>query len=73
MLKDQCKHLAKEGNLLKKKALRYKEISETRGSNLQKAELEVRKFQMLTASNIVLFHYTALRAKCVGGERCNEL
>ena len=41
LLKDQCKHLAKEGNLLKKKALRYKEISETRGSNLQKAELEV--------------------------------
>ncbi|XP_066352592.1 WPP domain-associated protein-like isoform X1 [Miscanthus floridulus] len=40
-LKEQCKHLAKEGNLLKKKALRYKEISETRGSNLQKAELEV--------------------------------
>lgn len=41
LLKDQCKHLAKEGNLLKKKALWYKEISETRGSNLQKAELEV--------------------------------
>lgn len=41
LLKDQCEHLAKEGNLLKKKALRYKEISETRGSNLQKAELEV--------------------------------
>ncbi|GJN12526.1 hypothetical protein PR202_ga30810 [Eleusine coracana subsp. coracana] len=40
-LKEQCKHLTKEGNLLKKKALRYKEISETRGSNLQKAELEV--------------------------------
>ncbi|KQK03527.1 WPP domain-associated protein [Brachypodium distachyon] len=41
LLKEQCKHLTKEGNLLKKKALRYKEISETRGSNLQKAELEV--------------------------------
>lgn len=41
LLKDQCKHLAKEGNLFKKKALWYKEISETRGSNLQKAELEV--------------------------------
>uniref|UniRef100_A0A0A9CMG5 Uncharacterized protein n=1 Tax=Arundo donax TaxID=35708 RepID=A0A0A9CMG5_ARUDO len=41
LLKEQCKHLAKEGNLLRKKALRYKEISETRGSNLQKAELEV--------------------------------
>ncbi|XP_062191154.1 WPP domain-associated protein-like isoform X2 [Phragmites australis] len=41
LLKEQCKHLAREGNLLKKKALRYKEISETRGSNLQKAELEV--------------------------------
>ncbi|KAM3348466.1 hypothetical protein ACQJBY_022006 [Aegilops geniculata] len=41
LLKDQCKHLTKEGNLLKRKALRYKEISETRGSNLQKAELEV--------------------------------
>ncbi|GJN39758.1 hypothetical protein PR202_gb28896 [Eleusine coracana subsp. coracana] len=40
-LKEQCKHLTKEGNLLRKKALRYKEISETRGSNLQKAELEV--------------------------------
>ncbi|XP_044975591.1 WPP domain-associated protein-like isoform X2 [Hordeum vulgare subsp. vulgare] len=41
LLKDQCKHLMKEGNLLRRKALRYKEISETRGSNLQKAELEV--------------------------------
>lgn len=41
LLKEQCKHLVKEGNLLRKKALRYKEISETRGSNLQKAELEV--------------------------------
>ncbi|XP_062196191.1 WPP domain-associated protein-like [Phragmites australis] len=41
LLKEQCMHLAKEGNLLRKKALRYKEISETRGSNLQKAELEV--------------------------------
>ncbi|TKW09144.1 hypothetical protein SEVIR_6G074200v4 [Setaria viridis] len=41
VLKEQCKHLVKEGNLLRKKALRYKEISETRGSNLQKAELEV--------------------------------
>jgi len=40
-LKDQCKHLTKEGNLLKKKALWYKEIAETKGSNLQKAELEV--------------------------------
>uniref|UniRef100_A0ACD5VSK8 Uncharacterized protein n=1 Tax=Avena sativa TaxID=4498 RepID=A0ACD5VSK8_AVESA len=41
LLKDQCKHLTKEGNLLKKKALWYKEIAETKGSNLQKAELEV--------------------------------
>ncbi|KAK1663526.1 hypothetical protein QYE76_051685 [Lolium multiflorum] len=41
LLKDQCKHLTKEVNLLKKKALWYKEISETKGSNLQKAELEV--------------------------------
>nr|CAB3482041.1 unnamed protein product [Digitaria exilis] len=41
VLKEQCKHLVKEGNLLRKKALRYKEISETRGANLQKAELEV--------------------------------
>uniref|UniRef100_A0A0D9XB40 WPP domain-associated protein n=1 Tax=Leersia perrieri TaxID=77586 RepID=A0A0D9XB40_9ORYZ len=41
LLKEQCKLLAKEGNTLRKKALRYKEISETRGSNLQKAELEV--------------------------------
>ncbi|OEL38629.1 WPP domain-associated protein [Dichanthelium oligosanthes] len=41
LLKEQCKHLVKEGNLLRKKALRYREISETRGSNLQKAELEV--------------------------------
>ncbi|KAG2576529.1 hypothetical protein PVAP13_6NG027800 [Panicum virgatum] len=41
VLKEQCKCLVKEGNLLRKKALRYKEISETRGSNLQKAELEV--------------------------------
>ncbi|KAL6659503.1 hypothetical protein ACP70R_003543 [Stipagrostis hirtigluma subsp. patula] len=41
LLNEQCKHLAKEGNLLRKKALRYKEISEMRGSNLQKAELEV--------------------------------
>jgi hypothetical protein len=40
-LKEQCKILAKEGNTLRKKALRYKEISETRASNLQKAELEV--------------------------------
>jgi hypothetical protein len=40
-LKDQSKHLIKEVNLLKKKALWYKEISETKGSNLQKAELEV--------------------------------
>ncbi|CAO2205658.1 unnamed protein product [Urochloa humidicola] len=41
LLKEQCKHLVKEGNLLRKKAMRYKEISEARGSNLQKAELEV--------------------------------
>uniref|UniRef100_A0A0E0EPQ2 Uncharacterized protein n=1 Tax=Oryza meridionalis TaxID=40149 RepID=A0A0E0EPQ2_9ORYZ len=41
LLKEQCKILAKEGNTLRKKALRYKEISETRASNLQKAELEV--------------------------------
>ncbi|KAL5223113.1 hypothetical protein ABZP36_027826 [Zizania latifolia] len=41
LLKEQCKHLVKEGSLLRKKALRYTEISETRGSNLQKAELEV--------------------------------
>ncbi|KAJ1261336.1 hypothetical protein BS78_09G021800 [Paspalum vaginatum] len=41
LLKEQCKHLTKEGSLLRKKVLRYKEISETRGSNLQKAELEV--------------------------------
>nr|CAB3479868.1 unnamed protein product [Digitaria exilis] len=41
VLKEQCKHLVKEGNLLRKKALRYKEISDTRGTNLQKAELEV--------------------------------
>ncbi|KAL6908102.1 hypothetical protein ACP4OV_002272 [Aristida adscensionis] len=40
LLKEQCQQLAKEGSLLRKKALRYKEISETRGSNLQKAELE---------------------------------
>lgn len=48
-LKEQCKHLAKEGNLLRKKALRYKEISETRGSNLQKAELEVIYLSYLTS------------------------
>ncbi|KAL6857249.1 hypothetical protein ACP4OV_018631 [Aristida adscensionis] len=41
LLKEQCQQLAKEGSLLRKKALCYKEISETRGSNLQKAELEV--------------------------------
>lgn len=41
LLKEQCKHLAKEGNILRKKVLRYKEISDTRGSNLEKAELEV--------------------------------
>ncbi|CAO2167923.1 unnamed protein product [Urochloa humidicola] len=41
LLKEQCKHLVKDSNLLRKKALRYKEISEARGSNLQKAELEV--------------------------------
>ncbi|XP_006660433.1 WPP domain-associated protein-like [Oryza brachyantha] len=41
LLKEQCKLIAKEGNTFKKKALRYKEISETRGFNLQRAELEV--------------------------------
>ncbi|KAL5226055.1 hypothetical protein ABZP36_012694 [Zizania latifolia] len=40
LLKEQCKHLVKEGNLLRKKVLRYKEIYETRGSNLKKAEFE---------------------------------
>jgi hypothetical protein len=49
LLKEQCKHLAKEGNLLRKKALRYKEISDTRGSNLHKAELEVIYLPNLTS------------------------
>uniref|UniRef100_A0ACD5VFM3 Uncharacterized protein n=1 Tax=Avena sativa TaxID=4498 RepID=A0ACD5VFM3_AVESA len=66
LLKDQCKHLAKEGNLLKKKALWYKEIAETKGSNLQKAELEVIKFQILTANNIVLFHVYRVTCKICG-------